>query len=192
MKHIPINENNIPIYNKKAIKIILLLVICGIITGLILSAVFVNEANYKLKHPFEAFEGHRPPPGKNNSNYNLSQNFPYRDDDPLTTYELILPTFGVIIVCISTFLLIGLVAVYIKIFFSTNSKYIVGLLLFLIPLLIQSLFLINTMHHLFESGRFAILTGTLNFGLGGLGGILILVSFFEIIGLSILLYLSTE
>ena len=191
MKQIPIDQDKIPSYNKKAIRLILLLVICGVITGLILSAVFVNQANYRIEHPEDAFKGFKSQrPNWNNSNF--SQNFPYRDNEPLTTYEQIIPTFGVIIVCISTYLLIGLISIYIKIFLTTNSKYIVGLLFFLIPLLLKSVFLINTMRHLFESGRFAILNETFNFGLGGLGGMLVIVSLFEIIGLSILLYLSTE
>jgi hypothetical protein len=36
MKQIPINEDKNQTYNKKAIKIILLLFVCGVITGLIL------------------------------------------------------------------------------------------------------------------------------------------------------------
>lgn len=196
MKQIPINQNENPTYNKKAIRLIFILVICGIITGIILSNFFVNEANYRIEHPDEAFKGFRPqpPPNWNNSWNNGSSNFtsPYRYHDPLSTYELILPTIGVIIVCISTYLLIGLIAIYIKIFLTTNSKYVAGLLFFLSPLLIQSFVMINTMRNLFESTRFAILKEPLTFGLGGLGGMLIVISFFEIIGLTILLYLSSE
>jgi len=91
-------------------------------------------------------------------------------------------------------LLIGLIVIYIKIFFTTNSKYIVGLLLFLIPLFIQSIFSINTLRSLFVSSAIPYfnIRESIGFGFGGLGGILIMVSIFEIIGLSILLYLSTE
>ncbi|MCX6672056.1 MAG: hypothetical protein NTX92_09080 [Euryarchaeota archaeon] len=49
MKQIPINEEKNSIYNKKTIKIILLLFVCGVITGLILSGVFVNEANQRIE-----------------------------------------------------------------------------------------------------------------------------------------------
>jgi len=193
MKQIPIDQDKIPAYNKKAIRLILLLAIFGVITGLILSSIFISEANYRIEHPEESFKGFKPQPPHNwNNNFSNFSHSPYRDSEPLTTYESILPTFGVVIVCISTYLLIGLISIYIKIFLTTNSKYIVGLLLFLIPLLIQSFALINTMRHLFESGRFAILNEPLNFGLGGLGGMLIIISIFEIFGLSILLYLSTE
>ena len=199
MKQIPIDEEKIPAYNKKAIRLILLLVICGVITGLILSSIFISETNYRIEHPEEAFKetfnGHKLPPRHNwNNSFNYSQILPYKDNEPLTTYEIILPTSGVIIVCISTYLLIGLIVIYIKIFFTTNSKYIVGLLLFLIPLFIQSIFSINTLRSLFVSSAIPYfnIRESIGFGFGGLGGILIMVSIFEIIGLSILLYLSTE
>jgi len=53
MKQIPIDEEKIPAYNKKAIRLILLLVICGVITGLILSSIFISETNYRIEHPEE-------------------------------------------------------------------------------------------------------------------------------------------
>ena len=89
---------------------------------------------------------------------------------------------------------IGLVSVYIKIFLKSNSKYIVGLLFFLFPLLIQSIFSVNTLRSLFVSSAipFKDIRESVGFGLGGLGGILVVLSLFEILGLSILLYLSAE
>jgi hypothetical protein len=181
MKQIPINEDKLSTYNKNAVKIILLSIVCGIITGLILSVVFVNEANYRIEHFNEEFR--KPWP----QNYNS-------DIQPLTTSEIILPSFGVVIVCISMYLLISLIIIYIKIFLNTNSKYIVGLLFFLTPLLIQSIILINALRSLFVSSSipFRNIRESVGFGLGGLGGIIILISIFEIIGLSILLYLSSE
>jgi len=180
MNQIPINEEKILIYNKKAIKIILLLVVFGVITGLILSGIFVNEANERIENmeerdiPFNPFKDFNP--------------------QPLTTSDIILPSLGVIIVCISTYLLIGLIIVYIKIFLKTSSKYIIGLLLFLTPLFIQSILSINTLRSLFTSPAIPYINirESIGFGMGGLGGVLVLVSIFEIIGLSILLYLSTE
>ena len=181
MKHIPINEEKIPVYNKKAIKLIIALVVCGVITGIILSSYFVNEANDRIKH-FDEESG----PGV----------FPGVPGEivPLTFSDIIIPALGVIIVCISTFLLIGLIAVYMKIFFKSNSKYIVGLLFFLVPLLIQSLSSINALRSLFVSSAipFSRIRESIGFGMGGFGGILVIISIFEIMGLSILLYLSTE
>ena len=52
---LPIKEEKNIVYNKKAIKIILLLFIFGIITGLILSAIFVNEANQRIDEMAEMY-----------------------------------------------------------------------------------------------------------------------------------------
>lgn len=181
MKQIPINDEKIQAYTKKAVKLILLLVIGGIVTGLILSGVFVNEANERILHFNDEFG----PGGFPGNPFTM---------EPLATSQIILPTFGVMIVCISMFLLIGLIAVYIKIFVKTKSKYIAGLLFFLVPLFIQSIFSVNTLRSLFVSPAipFGRIRESIGFGFGGLGGILVIVSLFEIIGLSILLYLSTE
>lgn len=181
MKQIPINEEKIQAYTKKAIKLIIALVIGGIITGLILSSIFVNEANDRIQHFNDEFG----PGGFPGNPFTM---------EPLTTSQIILPTLGIIIVCISIFLLIGLIAVYVKIFVKTKSKYVAGLLFFLAPLFIQSIFSVNTLRSLFVSSAipFGRIRESIGFGIGGLGGILVIVSIFEIIGLSILLYLSTE
>lgn len=180
MKQIPIKEDKIPVYNKKAIRMIILLVVLGIITGILLSYFFISEANQRIetmsnidRHPFQ------------NGGFDL---------EPLATSDIILPTLGVIIVCISTYLLLGLIIVYIKIFLVSSSKYIVGLLFFLTPLFIQSIFSVNTLRSLFISSKipYFSIRESIGFGIGGLGGILVMISIFEIIGLSILLYLSSE
>jgi len=183
MKHIPINEEKITAYSKKAIKLIIALVIAGVLTGLALSSFFVIEANERIQH----FDEGAPPP------QNAFNNFTLRGE-PLTASEIILPTLGVVVVCISMYLLVGLIAIYFKILLKTSSKYVVGLLFFLVPLLIQSIFSVNTLRSLFVSSAipFGHIRESIGFGFGGLGQILVIVSFFEIIGLSILLYLSTE
>lgn len=181
MKQIPINEEKISTYTKKAMKLIIILIVGGIITGVILSTIFVNQANDRIQHFNDEF-GQSGFPGS-------------IPNTPLSTSEILLPTLGVIIVCISVFLLIGLIAVYIKIFVKTSSKYIAGLLFFLAPLFVQSIFSVNTLRSLFVSSAIPFGHGireSIGFGIGGLGGILVIVSFFEIIGLSILLYLSIE
>jgi hypothetical protein len=102
--------------------------------------------------------------------------------------------FYVFTLSFSTDLLFRLIIVYIKIFLKTNSKYITGLLFFLTPLFIQSIFSVNTLRSLFVSPKIPYfhIQESIGFRFGGLGGILIMVSIFEIIGLSILLYLSSE
>ena len=171
---IPLTKEIIPTHAKKVLKLILTLVACGIAVGSILSYVFVDEANHQI------IQG----PGV------------FFRVNPLTTSEILLPALGVIAVCISMFLLIGLIAVYIKIFVKTGSKYIAGLLFFLAPLFIQSVLSINILRSLFITAaipdQFQPLRETIGFGIGGFGGILVVLSIFEIIGLSILLYLSTE
>jgi len=48
------------------------------------------------------------------------------------------------------------------------------------------------MRFLFLSAKITYFGETFRFGVGGLGGMLVLISIFEGIGLSILLYLSAE
>jgi len=181
MEQIPIKDEALPSYNKKSIGLILGLVIAGVVTGLILSTIFIQEANQRISNFNEEF-GPGFPPG-----YTFHI-------DPLTTEEIIFPTLGVIVVCISVFFLIGLIAVYLKVFAKTKSKYVTGLLLFLAPLLAQSIFSVNTLRSLFVSAAipFGGIRQSIGFGFGGLGGVLVIVALFEIIGLSILLYLSNE
>ncbi len=187
MNEIPIAQKSVSSFNKKAIKIIAILFAIGIIVGTILSILFVNEANEMIKeindNPFSPNIGGGAPFGVHN----------------LTASEIILPAVGVIIVSISMLLLIGLIIIYVKIALKTKSNYIVGLLFFLAPLLVQSIFSITALRSLFTSSVFTSsvipfrhIRESIGFGFGGFGGILVVLSLFEIIGLSILLYLSTE
>ena len=193
MNETPIKEEKISTYNKKAIRLLVVLVIGGIVLGLILSSVFITEANNKIQEFAKAlsdyFGGSIPP-------------FMNIRVTPLTTSEIILPTLGVIVVCISMFLLIGLIAVYFKVFAKTKSKYIIGLFFVLIPLFIESIFLVYTLRSLFAYPAIPAFSspppgnrgigGALGFEMGGLGQILVFVTIFENIGLCILLYLSNE
>lgn len=197
MKQIPIKDEKIPAFNKKSVGFIGGLVIAGIITGLILSAVFVTEANDRIREFNDQFGQEWPsgtinqiPPSITEGNGFIT----VTQIQPLTTEDIVFPTLGVIIVCISVFLLIGLIAVYIKIFMKTKSRYVTGLLFFLAPLLLQSIYSVNVLRSLFFSAfiPFGGIGESVGFGFGGLGSILVIVSLFEIFGLSILLYLSNE
>lgn len=182
MNETPIKEEKISTYNKKCIRLLIVLVIGGITLGLILSTIFVDEANDRIQHFADEFGTYVPP------------DFPFRVT-PLTSSEIFLPTLGVVVVCISMFLLIGLIAVYFKVFAKTKSKYIGGLLFVLVPLFIESIFLVYTLRSLFVSSAIPFGHGireSIGFEMGGLGQILVIVSLFESIGLSILLYLSSE
>lgn len=189
MNDAPIKEEKMIRYNTKAIRLIILLIIGGSVLGLVLSDVFIAETNNKIQEVAdelaEYFGDYIPP-------------FINVRVTPLTTSEIILPTLGVVVVCISMFLLIGLIAVYIKIFAKTKSKYILGLFFVLFPLFIESIFLVYALRSLFTS--LAIpgippgpgIPESIGFEMGGLGQILVIVSLFESIGLCILLYLSNE
>jgi len=182
MNETPIREEKISSFNIKAIRFIILLIIGGIALGLILSNIFISEANERIQHFADEFGTYVPP------------DFPFRVT-PLTSSEIFLPTLGVIVVCISMFLLIGLIVVYFTIFAKTKSKYIGGLLFFLAPLFIESIFLVNALRSLFVSAAIPFgydIRESIGFEMGGLGQILVIVSLFESIGLCILLYLSTE
>jgi len=183
MNDAPIKEEKISTYNNKSIVLLILLIIGGIVLGLILSSIFISEANDRIEHFNDEFNDGIPP------------GFPEIRVSPLTTAEVFLPTLGVIAVCISILLLVGLIAVYFKVFVKTKSKYIIGLLFFLIPLFIQSIFSVSTLRSLFVSPALPFGHGireSIGFEWGGLGQILVVVSIFESIGLSILLYLSNE
>jgi hypothetical protein len=185
----PITEEKISTVNKKAILLIVVLIAGGIVLGLILSSIFITEANGIIQQYAdeltELFGDNIPP-------------FINIRITPLTTSEIIFPTLGVVIVCISMFLLIGLIAVYFKVFAKTKSKYILGLFFVLIPLFIESIFLVYALRQLFAFPAIpAIPPGpgfreSIGFDWGGLGQILVIISIFESIGLSILLYLSNE
>jgi predicted membrane channel-forming protein YqfA (hemolysin III family) len=185
----PIKEEKISTYNKKAIRLIAVLIIGGTALGLILSSVFITEVNNQIKEVAdevaELFGGSIP-------------SFIDIRVTPLTTSEIILPTLGVIVVCISMFLLIGLLAVYFKVFAKTKSKYIIGLFFVLMPLFIESIFLVCTLRSLYASPAIPALSPghniheSIGFEMGGLGQILVIATLFENIGLCILLYLSNE
>gem|GEM_PF-1162351 len=172
-----------PGLNKRAIFYIISLFIIGIVAGLILSNVFINETNNIIQQINDQFDNPFLPPGQN----------PYFQQN-LTTEQIILPTFGVVIVCISVLLLIGVIAVYFKIVLKTKSRYIIGLLIFLIPLLAETIVSISALRNLFVSAAipYVRIRESIGFGFGGFGSVLVIVSVFEIIGLTMLLYISQE
>ncbi len=61
-------------------------------------------------------------------------------------------------------------------------------------LLLQSIFSINTLRSLYITPAipFIDIQNRIGFNLSGLGGIIVILTIFEIIGLSIVLYLSSE
>ena len=77
-----------PSINKSIILYIVVLFVIGTIAGLILSNIFINETNDFIQR--------------------INQELPpFYSQSPLTAEQAILPSFGVVIVCISILLLIG-------------------------------------------------------------------------------------
>ena len=84
MIQIPKNQGKSPEFNKKAIRMIVILFILGILTGMILSFVFINEANQRIQDI-----ENRDRPYFKNGDFNA---------EPLSLSDIILPSIGVIIV----------------------------------------------------------------------------------------------
>jgi hypothetical protein len=207
IENIKPNKNDFITIKKKTLVILSILIILGLITGLILSDFFYNEANQKIddynenmREWYQKWDNS----SSNNSEWSNSSssindestdNFGY---DPylkkLTPSDVILATIGVIGVCITIYLLIGILITYLYIFFKSKSPYIVGLILVFLPLLILSLFLINTIRALYYSSalKYSILGSALGLGIDGLQLLFCIVSIIEIFGLIILFYLTNE
>ena len=219
------NQNIINNSSNKSFYIIAILIVLGVITGIILSSCFLNDANQSIaewnkgidewnkkwennswgnnsrdnaswgNHSWENTswdnaENDTSTDQKNNTNWSGF----YQYLTPLTFKDVLLPIVSVILLSISSFFLLGLNITYGKIYKDTKSKYILGLLFVLIPLLMVSIFLIRVTKSLFFSSalKFSIIEGLLGFGITGLGGMLSLISVFMIIGLGILIYLSNQ
>lgn len=192
MRNKKFSKDEPAVYNKKAILFIVLLIVCGIICGLILSNIFLNDANERIQR-FHSKDHYYCENSNGFINETRNESYWFHKE-PLVFSDVVIPTGGVIISCISLFLLLGLISNYVKIFFTSKSKYVAGLLLFLIPWLVKSFFSINMLRTLFVSPRIAELgmRQTIGFGLTGFGGMVVLLTVFEILGLSVLLYLSSE
>lgn len=201
-------DKNETAINKKSIIIITILIVLGIITGLILSSFFITEANQKIDGWNESVRKWREKSSNltdSDINYTRSVNTSTVNDsstnrsnsgwgfiDEIETINVFLPSVSVILVSINIFLLAGLIVTYVKVYKHTKSRYIIGLELMLIPWFILSLFLINILRSLFFASavKFDYLANIFGFGVSGLGSMIGIVAAIQIIGLSILLYLS--
>jgi len=165
-------KNRTPLTSKAKLVIVFLFVL-GIVVGILLSYQFYLEANDKA----EEFGHH-----------------PGWQVEPFSVTHFLEASFGVVLVSITLFLLTGLLAVYIQIYRKTKSNYILGLLLFFIPMMIKTYFDLDNFRTLFWAPAipFQPVRDSLQFSLGGNGLISIIIPFFEIIGLTIILYLSLE
>ena len=214
------NANSI---NKRTIGIISILIVLGLITGIILSNFFIIEGNEKIGEYNEnirewnrrwensSWSGFNWSKWWNNSNFtngswgnyswnNSSNNntFNWSNYDPfldtIETTNVIFPSIGVIFLSITSFVLVGLIVTYGKIYYHSKSRYIIGLELVFISLFIISLFFINILRALYYASvvEYDYIGPILGFGVGGLGFMFIVLSIIELFGLIILFYLSNE
>jgi hypothetical protein len=146
---------------------LLTLIIIGLLFGVIFSAGSINRARQRVA-----------------------------ELDPEAEIKPGFPFFGIILVTINIFILFGLIYTHILIFKKTKSRFIIGLILFLVALFIKSLFAYTSIQILTIATalRYSNLevVETLGFTSTGFGGILILYHIFEFIVLSIFFYVSRE
>jgi hypothetical protein len=210
-------KNDFIIVKKKTIAVITILIVLGFITGFLLSHFFSVEANQRIDdynermkkfyQNWNQYSWNNSYWNNTNSNNSWWSNWSSSNNNDSTGWygydpylknlnpsDVLMPSIGVVSICIAIFLLIGLIIAYIRIFLVSKSSYMAGLMFVFIPLLIISLFLVNTLRALYFSSAMphSILGSALGFGIDGLGGIISILSLFEIIGFTILLYLTME
>ena len=196
IENIKPTKEDFVVIKKKTIVMLAILIILGLITGLILSNFFIKEANQKIDKYNENIrkwyqKGNNSSSINNESAGNSHFNIYLKH---LNFFDVIMLSLGIINICMTIFLLTGIILTYLKIFFKSKSPYIIGLIFVFIPLLIILLFLLNTLHALYFSSalHYSILGSALGFGVEGLGAIISIVSFIMTIGFCILFYLSNE
>ncbi len=147
MSDIPYKQTIHP--KTKAVVFIIVLFIIGLVIGLIISGISFEYAKSK------------------------GRNFEQRTTRMLANWYAL----NTIIICINISFLLGLLIIYIDTFKKTHSSFMLGLLLFISVLFVQSIVSLPLLHAAF--GETISLSGTLP-------------NLFEMIALSILLYLSME
>ena len=156
--------SDIPYKNKidpktKAMVVIIVLLCAGLIVGLVVSKVSIDFAKSRMSERFE----------------NLGPQIQMLINTFIDMY-----TLGTSIICINIFLLLGLFFIYADSFRKTKSSFILGLLLFIGVLFVQSIISLPILHAAYGYTGYTISL----FG--------VLPNMFETIALVILLYLSME
>jgi hypothetical protein len=152
---------------KVSVLFILTLILIGLVVGTILSIGSINRANQRIG-----------------------------EIDPDAEIRPLFPFLGMTLVTVNIFIILGLLYTHLTIFKKTKSKFLIGLLLFLIALLIKSMFAYSSIQLLtivtaLRNSNLPIVE-TLEFSGTGFGGIFIFYHIFEFFVLSIFLYVSKE
>jgi hypothetical protein len=151
----------------KAISIIFLLLVTGLIIGLILSAVTLNSVENRIDKKISEL----------NENYKKVVAQYIRENWRHFSEIYILVT---VVISMNLALLLGLLYSYYKTFRETYSNFIMGLILFLGVLFVQSLLSLPVIQYAFGQT------------ITDLGLVNVLPNLFETIALIILFYLSSE
>jgi hypothetical protein len=101
-------------------------------------------------------------------------------------------TWLVTIICIDAVLLISLLWIYFDTYKKTKSSFILGLNFFIGILLIKSIFQIAYLFTLFNDSIRQLPSVLITLGTSGFGTLGFFINIFEIMAMSILLYLSME
>jgi hypothetical protein len=167
MKDIPYKNTISP--KAKALIVIASLMFIGIVVGFIFSTIGFNSIKDAL------------------------QQSGYQATDVQERRFSLLYTTSMIINCVDIVLLIGILWIYIDSYRKTKSSFMLGLTFFIGVLFTRSIVTLVTVHSLFIEYVRAIplLTKVFVIG-GGFGSLSFFLNVFEIIAISILLYLSME
>ncbi len=116
--------------------------------------------------------------------------------DPDARVQIGFPFFGMTLVTVNIFIVLGLLYTHVSIYKKTKSSFLIGLLLFLVALLVKSLFAYASIQTLtiataLKDSNIPLLE-TLGFSGIGFGLIFILYHVFEFFVLSMFFYVSRE
>ncbi|MBN2603479.1 MAG: hypothetical protein JXA91_05060 [Candidatus Thermoplasmatota archaeon] len=151
----------------KTFLLITLLIVIGLFVGIFLSGVSIRRARDRI-----------------------------HEIDPEAELKPGIPLFGMTLLTLNIFFLFALIYTHISIFLKAHSKFLIGLILFLVMLLIKSFFAYWSTQLLTIASALRDpdlpLIATLGFSGTGLGGILIFYHIFEFCVLVVFLYLIRE
>ena len=153
----------------KARVVVIALIFIGLIVGLVASGISINFANEAVG--------------------NIDPDTQQFVRDLAGTHY-----WGISIICIDIFLLVGLILVYIMTFRKTKSRFVFALLIFLGALLMKSIVSLPLLHYSLIKSVISLPVTQATLGSAGSGfGLIVVISYmFEILAMSVLLYLSME
>jgi hypothetical protein len=153
----------------KARVVVIALIFIGLIVGLVASGISINLANEAVG--------------------NIDPDTQQFVRDLAGTHY-----WGISIICMDIFLLVGLILVYILTFRKTKSRFVFALLIFLGALLMKSIVSLPLLHYSLVKSVISLPVTQATLGSAGPGfGLIVVISYmFEILAMSVLLYLSME